>query len=179
MKRILFHTIFLNQLGEKSKATGALGIDAIVKAVYRVRKGNQVTLVTRSDRLHAPASMLKAVKNFVKKGSLKILYNLEATELLGENGKLTTTHLSNGSTLPIDHVAVGIGRVPNTRLFATQLELAKDGSIQLKDHSQATSRPGVFAAGDITGGAYAESLIAAGDGMKAGKDVLRYLDGIR
>lgn len=164
-----------SQKGGRTLVLGG-GIDALVKAVYRVRQGNQVTLVTRNSRLHAPAQMLTAVNDFVKKGSLTILYKREATELLGKNGKLTGVRLSDGNILPIDHVAVGIGRVPNTQLFASELELSKDGSISLKDHSQATSRSGVFAAGDITGGAYAESLIAAGDGMKAAKDVIRFLE---
>jgi thioredoxin reductase (NADPH) len=152
------------------------GIDATRKAIYRLMKGVTVTLVTHGKKIHSEPEQQKTLGEFVEKGKLQILYGVELKEIIGENGTLKAARLSNGTTLPIDHIAVGIGREPNTKLFASQLELARDGSIVVQGHSQATSRPGVFAAGDITGGGYAEALIAAGDGMKAGKDVIRYLE---
>ncbi len=154
------------------------GIDAIRKALYRAYSGATVTLIVRGTHLRGGPERKQALNDLVKQGKLRIMYANEVTELLGNKGTLTGARLSDGTVLSIDHVAVGIGREPNTKLFAGQLDLAKDRSINLKGHTQATNRPGIFAAGDITGGGYAECLIAAGDGMKAGKDVIAYLAAI-
>ena len=156
------------------------GIDAIRKAVYRLRAGCEVTLLIRGNRMPAGIGIRRKelIDDYLKTGKLTILYQTEAVELLGDKrtGTLTGIRLSNGTTLPADHIAVAIGREPNSQLFGSQLKLNEDGSIALQGHTQATSRPGVFAAGDITGVNYSECMIAAGDGMKAGKDVLQYLD---
>ncbi len=157
------------------------GIDAIRKAVYRLRAGCDVTLLVRGTRLPVGIGMRRKelLDEYLTSGKLVILYQTQASELIGDKGTLTGVRLSNDTILPADHIAVGIGREPNTKLFSSQLALNKDGSIALQGHTQATSRPGVFAAGDITGMKYSECMIASGDGMKAGKDVLQYLDNLK
>ncbi len=175
--------IYYNQkpsAAEKGKPCVVIGggIDALRKAINRMAWLNgsaHVTLVVRGKRLAGGEPSQKALESYVKKGKLTLLYNTQVRELVGKNNKLTGVRLSDGSTIQAEYVCVGIGREPNSEIFKQQLELDKEGWIALKNSTQATSRPGVFAAGDITGGGYLEGAIAAGDGMKAGKDLLRYL----
>ncbi len=174
------HSISYDQSPRKEEKSGTLvviggGMDAMRKAVYRLRGGARVIMVVRGSRLAVGLDRVKISQDYIDNGQLTIFYGTEVTELIGEGNKLTGVRLSNGDTVSADHVAVGMGRVPNTELFKGQLELHDDGSIVLYNHTQQTSRPGIFAAGDITSAKYAEGAIAAGDGMKAGKDVVRYL----
>ncbi|MGE0010580.1 MAG: NAD(P)/FAD-dependent oxidoreductase [Candidatus Babeliales bacterium] len=162
------------------------GVDALRKAVFRLNAGARVVLVVRGNRLgegivlkwfslYGGKDRAKLLDDYSAQGKLTILFNSEVAEFIGDGSKLTGVRLSTGDIISADCVAVGIGRVPNTELFKIQLDLDADGYIMLKNHSQQTSRPGVFAAGDITSALYAEGAIAAGDGMKAAKDVMRYL----
>lgn len=162
------------------------GVEALRKAVFRVHAGARVILIVRGNRLgdgivlknfslYRGKDREQLLQEYIAQGKLTILYNTEVTEFMGDGTTLTGVRLSNGEVLPTDQVAIGIGRVPNTHVFEGQLDLDKNGYIVLQNHSQMTNRQGVFAAGDITSDVYAEGAIAAGDGMKAAKDVLRYL----
>jgi thioredoxin reductase (NADPH) len=71
-------------------------------------------------------------------------------------------------------LVVKIARVPRTELFRGQLELDRAGAIVV-DHELQTSCDGVFAAGDVVAGSYARIASAAGDGSRAARSVLRYL----
>ncbi len=174
------HSISYDQSPSKHEKKGTCviiggGMDAMRKTVYRLRSGARVILLVRGSRLAVGLDRVRITQDYVDNGQLTILYGTEVTELIGDGNTLTGVRLSNGDTVSVDHVAVGMGRVPNSSIFAGQLELDSDGYIVLKNHSQETSRAGIFAAGDITSVLYAEGAIAAGDGMKAGKDVVRYL----
>lgn len=162
------------------------GVDALRKAIFRINAGCNVTLVVRADTLgdgivvngytfYKGKERAQFLQELLDAGKLTIFFNTQVVELYGQEGKLTNVRLSNGVIIPADHIAVGMGRSPNTSIFDGQLDLDTDGYIVLKNHSQMTNRSGVFAAGDITGALYAEGAIAAGDGMKAAKDALRYI----
>ena len=74
---------------------------------------------------------------------------------------------SDGSseTLPVEGVFVQIGLVPNTEWLEGTLELDR-GQIAI-DRSNATSIPGVFAAGDCTNVPHKQIVVAMGEGANA------------
>ncbi len=58
--------------------------------------------------------------------------------------------------------------------FALTLGLARDGQFITVDHEQRTNLPGIFAAGDCTGG-FMQIAVAVGEGAKAGHAAISYV----
>ncbi len=77
---------------------------------------------------------------------------------------------------PIDLVIVAIGNGSNPIIQKTtaDLDFKKRGTVVVDDDTMATSKPGVFAGGDIvTGGATV--ILAMGAGRKAARSINEYL----
>lgn len=80
-------------------------------------------------------------------------------------------------TVPIDTVIVAIGQVPSPMIAKTTpgLEIhPKWGTLIVNERVGATTKPGVFAGGDVATGA-ATVILAAGAGKKAAKYIDYYL----
>ncbi len=77
-------------------------------------------------------------------------------------------------TLPVDGVFVEIGFQVNPKLVEGFVDLDARKQIIITPACE-TSRPGVFAAGDITTILYKQIVISAGEGAKAGLQVYKYL----
>ncbi|MFQ6057587.1 MAG: NAD(P)/FAD-dependent oxidoreductase [Anaerolineae bacterium] len=76
--------------------------------------------------------------------------------------------------LEVDAIFVELGLLPNSGPVAHLVELDEKGHIKV-DSANRTSRPGIFAAGDVTN-VYAEQvLIAIGEGAKAALSAYEYL----
>jgi thioredoxin reductase len=76
--------------------------------------------------------------------------------------------------LPAGGLVVKIARVPNTDLTRDQVALDPRGAV-LVDADLRTSRPGVFAAGDVVAGAYPRIATAMGHGVLVARSVLRFV----
>jgi len=73
-----------------------------------------------------------------------------------------------------DAIFVELGLKPNSGFLGDLVDLEEDGRIKI-DAQNRTSKPGIFAAGDVTD-VYAEQvLIAIGEGAKAALSVYEYL----
>jgi NADH dehydrogenase FAD-containing subunit len=82
-------------------------------------------------------------------------------------------------SIPVDRVIVAIGNKSNPLVQKTTpgLDTTRWGTIKADDKTLATSRPGVFAGGDIvTGGATV--ILAAGAGKRAARSIDRFLKGL-
>jgi glutamate synthase (NADPH) small chain len=82
-------------------------------------------------------------------------------------------------TIQVDTVVIAIGQSPNPIIQQTTpgLETTKWGTI-IVDESGATSRPGIFAGGDIARGG-ATVILAVADGKRAARSIDAYLTNIR
>lgn len=94
-----------------------------------------------------------------------------------ESGRRRPVPIENSNyTLDIDTVVVAIGQGPNPLIPRTTpgLKTGKHGIITIDPETGATSKPGVFAGGDVaTGGATV--ILAMGAGKKAAEAIHEYL----
>ena len=153
------------------------GDSACEEANYLTRFGSVVHLVHRRDSLRASKIMAdRALAN----PKIKPVWNSIVTEVLDvKQDKVTGVRLKNTVTgeesiLPCAGVFVAIGHVPNTQIFAGQIEIDENGYVIRKEGSQ-TSVPGVFVAGDCSDHVYRQAITAAGMGCAAAIEAERWL----
>ena len=84
-------------------------------------------------------------------------------------------HSGEESTLAVTGVFVAIGHDPRSELVKNAVDVDPAGYVLVRDHSTATSVPGVFAAGDLVDHTYRQAITAAGSGCAAAMDAERWL----
>lgn len=96
----------------------------------------------------------------------------QVTALKGE-GKLEAVRFADGSEQQADGLFIALGTAMGSDL-ARKLGLPLNGNSIAVDTNMATALPGVFAAGDCTGGTLQVS-VAVGEGAKAGLSAIKFL----
>lgn len=155
------------------------GDTACEEAMYLSSLAKKVYMIVRKPYLRAAEIMRKRVE---EKENIEILYNTNTLGLFGENG-VEGAHLvrfkgeenEEKYDIQIDGFFLAIGHKPNTDLFKGQLELEAQGFIVTQGVSTATSKEGVFAAGDVADPIYRQGVVAAGSGAKAAIEAERFL----
>ena len=87
--------------------------------------------------------------------------------------RVTGVRFADGTTLPIDGVFLAIGTAGSTAL-ARKMGILLDGANIKVDETMATNVPGIFAAGDCTGGLL-QVAKAVYEGAKAGLSAVKYV----
>lgn len=144
---------------------GNSGVEAAIDLAGICRT---VTLIEFMDSLKADAVLrekLAALPN------TSVRLHTETLEALGDGKRLTGLRLrdrlsGDESTLAVDGVFVQIGLTPNSAPFAGTVETNRAREI-VTDRNGRTSRPGIYAAGDVTDVTYKQIVIAMGEGAKA------------
>jgi alkyl hydroperoxide reductase subunit F len=99
----------------------------------------------------------------------------EPVEILGEKFvsgiKIKNITTGEEETLPVGGVFVEIGQIPNTDYVANLVKRTEFNTIEIDPWTQATSCPGIWAAGDCTNIHYHQNNIATGDAVKAVEDI--------
>ena len=155
------------------------GDTACEEAMYLSSLAKKVYMIVRKPYLRAAEIMRKRVE---EKENIEILYNTNTLGLFGENG-VEGAHLvrfkgeenEEKYDIQIDGFFLAIGHKPNTDLIKGQLELDAQGFIVTQGVSTATSKEGVFAAGDVADPIYRQGVVAAGSGAKAAIEAERFL----
>jgi len=162
------------------------GNTAVEEALYLSNIASHVILVHRRDALRSEKMLSKHIFEKEKEGKVTIAWNHVLDEVLGDNSGVTGMRIKNvkeGGTQDIElqGVFVAIGHKPNTDLFVDQLDM-DNGYIIInggrKSNAQATSIPGVFAAGDVCDSVYRQAITSAGMGCMAALDAEKYLDNL-
>lgn len=114
---------------------------------------------------------------------VQIILNAETQEVMGDAfvTGLTYKEVNTGEMkkLDVDGVFIEIGAVPNSEIVKGLVDLNPFGEIVLDHRTSATSKPGIFAAGDVTDELYKQNNISAGDGITAALSAYAYLLGLK
>jgi NADH:ubiquinone oxidoreductase subunit E len=183
-------------LGKNIAVIGG-GNVAIDVACSALRLGSKVTLVYRRTRDEMPAhpweveqAVCEGVENMyltapvsVKTDSNGKVRALECQKMeLGEpdaSGRRRPVPVAGSEfDLPVDMVIPAIGqRADLAYLEGSGIKLSKWGTVDADENTCETSRPGVFAAGDVQSGPWIAIGAIAG-GQKAAESIDRYLQGL-
>ncbi len=157
------------------------GDSAMEEAIFLAKFGRSVTIVHRRDEFRASAIMLdraKAVDNI----TFRTPYTVARFEAAPGDGftplqQVVLQHVETGEeeTLEIAGAFIAVGHDPQSELVRGQLELDDEGYVVVDGVTTQTTRPGVFAAGDLIDPSYRQAITAAGSGCKAALDAERYL----
>lgn len=154
------------------------GDSAMEEAIFLSKFASKVSVVHRREDFRASKIMLERAK---AQPNLELLTPYVVTELRpGENGALGRALLRNTASgepreLEISGAFVAIGHEPSSELVTGQVDLDENGYIVTEPGSTRTSRPGVFAAGDVVDHVYRQAVTAAGTGCQAALDAEWYL----
>jgi thioredoxin reductase (NADPH) len=152
------------------------GDTAAEEASYLANICNKVTMLVRKDHMRASKAMQHRIDSLK---NIDLRYNTEVDEILGEQVveglRMVNNKTGEKEEIPITGFFVAIGHKPNTDIFRGQLEMDETGYILTKGKSTRTSKPGVFASGDVQDKEYRQAVTAAGTGCMAALDAERYL----
>ena len=160
------------------------GNTAVEEALYLANIAEHVTLIHRRDAFRAEKILQDRLFGLERAGKVKIIWNHAVEEILGDEAGVTGLRLKattggGASELAVHGVFIAVGHQPNTQLFTDQVEM-HGGYIKVKGgnggEATATSRAGVFAAGDVADHIYRQAVTSAGTGCMAALDADRYLD---
>lgn len=162
----------------KTVAVVGGGDTACEEATYLAGLCKKVYLIVRKNYLRASDIMQQRVFN---NPNIEVLFEHNTKQLTGEN-KVQGADLIYRKDTPeeqirhidIDGFFLAIGHQPNTRLFASSLDLDEEGYIRTVGNTTATNIAGVFAAGDCADPHYQQAVIAAATGCKAAIDANNY-----
>ena len=135
----------------------------------------EVHLVHRRDSLRATKIYHEPIE---KAENVVLHWNCTVEKILHEK-KVTGIVLKNTKTgeeetFACEGVFVSVGRIPNTELFASQLELDNAGYI-VAGEDTCTGIPGVYAVGDVRTKALRQVVTAVADGAVAAHHAEEYL----
>nr|WP_235606819.1 FAD-dependent oxidoreductase [Syntrophotalea acetylenivorans] len=159
--------------GEEVAVIG--GGNSALQIVENLRTlARRIHLVSTS-KLKADPAIIERVKVFP---NLTVYEGYRTLQFAGENS-LTTVEIEKMSggkrlCLSVQGVFVAIGHEPNSALVADLVALNEKEEIVIRPDC-ATSRPGIFAAGDVTDAFGKRIIIASGEGAKAALAAKAYL----
>jgi len=144
----------LDQLPESLIFLGG-GYIGVELAQMMARMGSRVTILSRSRLLpQADPEVSVALTEALRTEGLTIFdgVHYEAARRDGDRAGLTVTVDGASRELMADHLVLTAGRAPNTEglgLTEMGVEVDRRGAIKIGDDMQ-TTKPGIFAAGDVT-----------------------------
>ena len=161
--------------GKEVAIVGA-GDTAAEEALYLSKLCSTVHMLIRKNQMRASKVMQDRVQ---QSGNIKIYWNSEAEEVLGENKvegiRIKNNKTGESQTLSVNGFFVAIGHQPNSEIFKDWLDMDEAGYIKTVPGSSRTNVEGVFAAGDVQDKLYRQAVTAAGTGCMAALDAERYL----
>jgi thioredoxin reductase (NADPH) len=159
------------------------GDSAMEEALFLTRFASKVTLLHRRESFKASKIMLERA---MAHPNIELRTNTVVDEVLGVEEKevkgLRLRDVSNGmkSELAISGLFLGIGHVPNAKMFTGQMDLDEDGYIKTTGNVLTTHQgvvlSGVFACGDVQDRRYRQAITAAGSGCMAALEAEKYLE---
>ena len=162
----------------KTVAVAGGGDVALEDALFLARGCSKVYLIHRRDEFRGAKVLQEQVK---KTENIELVLDTVIEEIKGE-GQVQSIDISNKKTkekrsLPVDGVFIAVGTMPNTESFSGLVKMDDAGYIIAGEDTK-TSRPGIFAAGDLRTKPLRQVITAAADGANAITAVEEYLHGL-
>jgi thioredoxin reductase (NADPH) len=159
------------------------GDSAMEEALFLTRFATKVTVLHRRESFRASKIMLERA---IAHPNIELRTNTIVEEVLGTEEKdvrglrLRDVTSRVESELKINGLFLGIGHVPNAKMFAGQIDLDDEGYIKTTGNVFTTKNgvevPGVYACGDVQDRRYRQAITAAGTGCMAALEVEKYLE---
>jgi thioredoxin reductase (NADPH) len=154
------------------------GDSAMEEATFLTRFVSKVTLIHRREQFRASKIMLDRARanpkiSFLTDTVVDDVLDVAKKEVTG----LRLRNLKSGESweFPTSAMFLGIGHIPNAKIFHGQLDTDADG--YLVTHKIVLTRvPGVFACGDVQDRRYRQAITAAGSGCMAALEVEKFLE---
>ena len=151
---------------------GNSGVEA---AIDLAGIAKSVVLLERGAALKADEVLQERVSEIP---NVTVVKNAQTTEVLGDNNvsgiKYLDTETDEEHTLEVSGIFVQIGLLPNTEWLGDYVELNARHEVKI-DEVNASSVPGLFAAGDVTEVPYKQIIISMGAGANAGLGAFDYI----
>ncbi len=154
------------------------GDSAMEEATFLTRFASKVTLIHRRSEFRASKIMLERAQ---KNEKIQFLTDTVVDDVLDVNKKeVTALRLRNLKTgeqwdFPTSAMFLGIGHIPNAKVFEGQLDMDQDGYLKTTNNVF-TRVAGVFACGDVQDRRYRQAITAAGSGCMAALEVEKFLE---
>jgi thioredoxin reductase (NADPH) len=154
------------------------GDSAMEEALFLTRFATKVTLIHRRDQFRASKIMLDRARQHEKIDMLtdtvvEDVYDISQREVTGL--KLKNLKTNHSWDFPTSAMFLGIGHIPNAKMFAGQLDMDNDGYLKTTNNVF-TRVPGVFACGDVQDRRYRQAITASGSGCMAALEVEKFLE---
>jgi alkyl hydroperoxide reductase subunit F len=137
----------------------------------------KIYLLEYSDKLKGDPVTQKKIKSNKK---VEIIFQAKTLEILGDKfvSGIKYEDLKTGKTkkLKLEGIFVEIGAVPNVEFVKDLVKTNKFGEIIVDHKTQATSQPGIWAAGDSSDVLYKQNNVSAGDAIKAVLNIYEHLN---
>src|SRR5581483_8337541 len=154
------------------------GDSAMEEALFLMRFATKVSLIHRCDEFRASKIMLDRARQhdkiaFITNMVVEDVHDLSKKEVIG----LILCNVQTGKTsqLPVSAMFLGIGHIPNAKIFEGQLDMDQDGYLKTTNNVF-TKVPGVYACGDVQDRRYRQAITAAGSGCMAALEVEKFLE---
>src|ERR1035441_10675247 len=154
------------------------GDSAMEEALFLTRFASKVTVIHRREQFRASKIMLDRARANPK---IEFLTDTVVDDVLDVGKKEVTAlrlrNLKSGESwdFPASAMFLGIGHIPNAKIFEGQLETDADGYL-VTQKNVFTRVPGVFACGDVQDRRYRQAITAAGSGCMAALEVTSFLE---
>ena len=154
------------------------GDSAMEEALFLTRFATKVTLIHRRDEFRASKIMLDRARKhgkiaFLTDTVVEDVYDPAKQEVTGL--KLRNTKTEKVWDIPTSAMFLGIGHIPNARMFEGQLDTDDDGYLVTTNYVL-TRVPGVYACGDVQDRRYRQAITAAGTGCMAALEAEKFLE---
>lgn len=153
------------------------GDTAMEDANFIAKFAKQVFIIHRKDSFRASKPMQQRTFNNPK---IKVIWNSTVTQIISDASGVTGIEVTDVLTgniqqRPTDGLFYAIGHTPNTSFLKGQLELDEAGFLKTQ-RGVLTSKPGIFACGDVQDPIFRQAITAAGSGCQAAMMSERYLE---
>jgi thioredoxin reductase (NADPH) len=154
------------------------GDSAMEEATFLTRFATKVMLIHRREQFRASKIMLDRARGnpkieFLTDTVVEDVHDVSKKEVTA----LRLRNVKSGESwdFPTSAMFLGIGHIPNAKIFEGQLDMDQDGYLKTRDYVF-TRVPGVYACGDVQDRRYRQAITASGSGCMAAIEVEKFLE---